>query len=186
MNACSSFCLPQGYSYLKMCCKRPYDTQYDENDEKKNWRYILSHSHRGITKVQITATATQAILWLSMLSLLEFKSLVEPRSKPLRKQCSGPATPIIERFLNSHDSVWEVPLSLVILGICGWGWMSWIPVWHSVALIRVCLPLCPMAHHCATQRQKSFVDLQDYPAVQQTISSPDVTATILLTLRTNT
>lgn len=29
---------------------------------KKIRRYILSHSHRGITKAQIRATATQAIL----------------------------------------------------------------------------------------------------------------------------
>lgn len=134
MNACSSFCLPWGYPYRK-CAVRDFDTQYDEKMlEKKIRRYISSHSHGGITKVQITATATQAILWFSMLLLLEFKSLVEQRSKTF--QMAGAVAHHLEVFKLTWFCLGS-PISLVMLGMFSLqGRISWSPVWHCIALIQ--------------------------------------------------
>lgn len=111
MKACSSLCLPLGY--LKICCKRPHDTHWWKNAET----FLQIHfKSRGVTIVQIRATASQASLWLSMLLMVEFTSPVEPRSEPFRQWCNGPATPIIYSFSNSHDSVWKVPLTQLCLG----------------------------------------------------------------------
>lgn len=87
---------------------------------KKCWKnsrwYILSHSHRGITKVQITATATQAILWLSMQPLLQCQSLVESRSKTfLYTSAVALLLPSFRGFQTLINSFWEVLLAWLCL-----------------------------------------------------------------------
>lgn len=47
MNACTSFCLPQGYSYLQISCKGLYDTQYDEKMLKKNVKIHFESQSQG-------------------------------------------------------------------------------------------------------------------------------------------